>query len=416
MRPSVPGRLITSICTQPSVTMLFTDPVQATSEPRRSLRTIPSLPPILLVLLVGILLRPIPGEAQDAQDAVPSTNFLLTGYATVEYETRVASPHAHDFGALFSPVTLFQVGPNILAESELDLELEAGATQIALEHAQLHYLGDRFQVTAGRFHLPLGLWMHQDWINRLPTPPLLYGHAHGGVAERALMPIPYDVGLMGKSKTSLGSGWSLLGRIWLTQGPRTAADSDGHDHGGSAHDSTQNGQNENGHHVEIPRIAYGTNYADNNANKMVGGRLTLMSRRSARFHVAGWHATYDGTGALATQAGNASLLLQPGPWDLRAEGILIRQEVTHHDEEPTVTKGGYYVQTARRFGALEPVLRWSHLPRSTAFEGQVIAERQRQLTVGLTYWLRPSIPLKLAYQHELDHHSDGVFLSWTVGF
>lgn len=67
MWPCVHGRLIGSICTQPPGTMLSSDAIQTPSEPRRSPRTIPFCTPILLVLRLGILLPPTPGEAQDAQ-------------------------------------------------------------------------------------------------------------------------------------------------------------------------------------------------------------------------------------------------------------------------------------------------------------------------------------------------------------
>lgn len=378
----------------------------------------------LVVLVLGSAADPAEARARSAPDSldVPTTNFLLTGYATIDYETALTEEFANNFGAIFTPVTLFQVGPSFLFEGEMDLELEEGTTNLTLEHAQVHYLADRFQVTAGQFHVPLGLWMHQNWVNHMPSPPLLYGHAHGGVAEDALMPIPFDLGVMGKTKTALGGGWSLLGRLWVTHGPRTASGEGGHGHGSEQADGTDGSDghaetgdgHDDGEPLEIPAIAYGINHHDNNANKMVGGRVTLMSRRSIRVQMAGWHATYDETGELGTQAGNVSVLLQPGSWDLRGEAVLIRQEIRGHEGKASFTKGGYYLQASHRFGPFEPVVRWAHLPEAR-FETRTVAHSRRQLAVGLNYWFRPSVPLKIAYEWELDR-TDRLLLAWTIGF
>lgn len=373
----------------------------------------------LVVLVLGSATDPTQGRGRTAPDSldVPTTNFLLTGYATIDYETTLTEEFGNNFGALFTPVTLFRVGPSFLFEGEMDLELDEGTTNLALEHAQIHYLADRFQVTAGQFHVPLGLWMHQNWVNHMPSPPLLYGHAHDGVAEGALMPIPFDLGVMGKTKASLGDGWSLLGRLWVTQGPRTAAGGVGHGHGPEhEEDHHESGGHEHEHEesLQIPTIAYGINHHDNNAGKMIGGRMTLMSRRSARIHLAGWHAAYDETGDLGTQAGNVSLLLQPGSWDVRGEAVLIRQEIHGHEGEESFTKGSYYLQASRRFGPFEPVVRWAHLPEAR-FGTQAVAHSRRQLAVGLNYWFRPSLPLKLAYELELDR-ADRLLLALTIGF
>lgn len=367
-----------------------------------SLRTLSLL---LALFIAATLLGP--------QTRAQPVNFVLSGYGTTGYEARLADSSAHDFGASFSPVGLFKMGDDVLFESELDFGLHDGTTSLSLEHAQVHYLGwNRVQFTAGKFHLPFGIWMHPTWINKMPDPPLLYGHAHSGVAEEALLPILFDVGAKAMSKISLGSGWSLGTSLWISQGPKLVAETgeEGHEHAAAP----ETALTEEEPHLEIPRVGYGISFPDNNENKMVGGRLRFMNRTNMMIGLAGFYARYDPAGELGITGTNLSLKWQPGRYDLRGEGILLWQQVAHHEEEETARKGGYYLQLTRRIRAYEPVVRWSHLPAST-LEGAPVQSERRQLAFGLNYWITPSIPLKASYQWALDG-PDGVRLQWAFGF
>lgn len=82
---------------------------------------------ISAILLAGNLWRP-PVLAQDV-------DFVLTGYGTTEYEAQVTDSLCHNFTASFSPVSLFQMGEDVLFESEIDFELQGRSTQVPLEHA-----------------------------------------------------------------------------------------------------------------------------------------------------------------------------------------------------------------------------------------------------------------------------------------
>lgn len=361
----------------------------------------------LSVLLALVTASALIGPRAEAQPI----NFVLTGYGTTGYEARLADSSTHNFGASVSPVGLFKMGDDVLFESELDVGLHDGTTSLTLEHAQMHYLGwNRVQVTAGKFHLPFGIWMHPTWINKMPDPPLVYGHAHSGVAEEALLPILFDVGAKAMTRLSLGAGWSVSPAIWVSQGPRLVEES-GEGHGHAAAPETPVDEE---HHLEIPRIGYGTNYSDNNENKMVGGRLRVMNRRNLTVGLAAFYARYDAAGELGITGTNLSLKWQPGRYDLRGEGILLWQDVAHHEGTATAQKGGYYLQLTRRVRAYEPVVRWSHLPASV-LEGTAVQSKRRQLALGLNYWVTPSIPLKASYQWALDG-PDGVRLQWAFGF
>ena len=344
--------------------------------------------------------------AQDASDTgtIPDIRVVLTGYGAAGYGAH--SDGENNFSASFTPVGLFQIGDDFLYEAEFELGLEGASTFVVLEHAQVHYLGfERIQLTAGKFHVPFGVWMHANWINKMPSTTLIYGDAHGGVAEDALFPVLFDVGVLGRGRVPLGGMWSLGVEAMITQGP-ALAETDGN---GGHHDEPRGG-----HADLLPAIAYGTNYSDNNANKTLGLRLRLMHMLAWTFDVAAFHGAYDDEGELSVSAGNVSAKWQPGFVDLRGEVVLLRQQFLHHGSEEATSYGGYYMQASRRLDAWEPVVRWGHLLEDE-IGGEVVRGERRRVSLGLNYWFAPSIPVKAAFLWELDG-PDGIFVEWALGF
>lgn len=351
-----------------------------------------------------------------AQDPGPTVRGILTGYGATGYSATLEDDFQNGFSGLLAPVVLFQVGDDLLVEGELELAFHDRETLVVLEHLQLHYLVfDRIQLKAGRFHLPIGVWNHTNWINKLPTPPLLYEDTHGEAARHALMPIPFDLGAMARWTFPLVDGWRTSAAAWVSQGPRPGGEAHGH------------AGEDGGHHDEgapasdAPALSWGSNYEDNNPDKMAGLRLRAVSGSDLGLTLQGsaFRSRYDDASDLGLSGGNLALIWTPGAgpsplFDLRAEGTILRQEYLHHESVESVRSEGYYVQVSRRFGALEPVVRWSHLPRATAGHGPLV-EKRRRLAVGLIHWLGPSIPLKIAYNRELDD-TDRFFIEWAVGF
>lgn len=360
------------------------------------------------LLLLGILASPVWGQGSS-----PTVRSLLTGYGSVGYSSTTAGDLAHDFGASVSLVPLFGIEEDVFVEGELELGLHGGETLVVLEHAEVHYLGfERVQLKAGKFHVPFGVWMHTSWVNRMPTPPLLYEDTHGEAPTRALLPILFDVGAMARWTVPLAEGWRTSLAFWVSQGPRAGE-------GGHTHDAEEEEEPENGPASDAPPLAYGSNHEDNNTDKMTGAQLRLVSAGGLTFQASGFRAAWDEAGDLGVSGLNVSLIWAPrrGPLrlvDLRGEGVLLDQEFLHHEEVETVGYGGYYLQASRRFGPYEPVVRWSHLPRAVAGHGPLV-EKRRQLAVGLNYWISPSVPLKAAYHRELDG-PDGIVIEWAVGF
>lgn len=353
-----------------------------------------------------------------AQSPRPTVRSLLTGYGAVRYGAGPWGDLDHDFTATMSLVPLFQIDEDILVEGEVELDLHDGETLVVLEHAEVHYLGfERVQLKAGKFHLPFGLWSHTNWVNHMPTPPLLYEDAHGAPASEALLPILFDLGAMARWNIPLSDGWRTSASFWVSQGPRVGSVEHTHDEGGDAHDG--GGEAHEEPESDAPPLAYGSNYEDNNSDKMTGLQLRAVSAGGVTLQASGFRAAYDDAGDLRVAGANAALRWAPpdGPLrllDLRAEWTVLEQEYLHHEELESVTYEGYYLQASRRIRRFEPVARWSHLPGAIAGHGPVV-ERRRQLALGMNYWISPSVALKGAFQWDLDT-ADELFLEWAVGF
>ena len=353
-----------------------------------------------------------------AQSPRPTVRSLLTGYGAVGYGAGPWGTLDHDFTATISLVPLFQIRDDVLVEGEVELDLHDGETLVALEHAEVHYLGfERVQLKAGKFHLPFGLWSHTNWVNHMPTPPLLYEDAHGEPAREALLPILFDLGAMARWNIPMSDGWRTSASFWVSQGPRVGTVEHTHDGHGEAHDVGDEVHDEPASNA--PPLAYGSNYEDNNSDKMVGLQLRAMSAGGLTLQGSGFRAAYDDAGDLRIAGANAALRWAPrsGPLrllDLRVEWTVLEQEYLHHEELEFVTYDGYYLQASRRVERFEPVIRWSHLPEAVAGHGPVV-DRRRQLAFGLNYWISPSVALKGSFQWDLDF-ADELFLEWAVGF
>lgn len=380
---------------------------------------------------VLVALAFLTGASPLAAQESPLASFLLTGYGSATYGSSFTEDaFDHDFTASVSPVVLYSMGENLLFEAELEFGLSGEATTTTLEYAQIDYLGfDHVVLSAGKFLLPFGLFgdrLHPAWVNRLPNAPLLYGHAHGGVAEGALLPIMSDAGAMAKLALPMGERWGLDLSIYVTQGPRMVVPGEaGDDHAdGDAHrvvpraslklDPLHDEAAPGAAAGDIPALAFGTSFADNNNNKLIGARLGLVRGPGFEIHVSGFHAMYDEDDFLDVLGGNLAIDVRRGPWDFKTEAMLLRQEIQAETSYQTVSKPGYYIQAGRRFGMVEPVLRWSHLLDATVDGSTLLPERKR-MAVGIDFWVEPSIPLKVMYEWgSLD--TDRVIVQWAFGF
>lgn len=412
--------------------------------------------PLAVALLAGLAL-PVEAQHEGEQDEAPwpLSNLVLTGYGYAGYGAELADDFGHDFNVHFAPIFLFDIGSDFLFSTELEFELHGDAVDFEMEYAQLSYLGfNRLILTAGKFLVPFGHFgerFHPAWINRMPSMPPLYAHAHGGVApDDALLPVLTDVGALARYTLPAGENWEVDLATWISQGPAMV---DNGDHNDDAHSpppahprvplttgsnqlgssagaadprrAARAGRQRTVYHeaadddhdnspFDIPTVAHGANFDSEGRNRQIGGGLGFVLPPRFEVYFSGFHARYDPDDTLDFVATNVAAEWRRGQLELRGEGVLLWQQFFDHEETAWLRSPAYYVQAARRFGSWEPVMRWSHLLDETV-EGETAAHGREQLAVGLNYWFSPSVPLKAAYEWNRD--GDGrLLLQWAVAF
>jgi hypothetical protein len=378
-------------------------------------------------LSVGLAFALASALGAQQEEPLPTANLVLAGYGSASWGAQTQGDFQNDFSASISPVLLYDFGADLLFEAELEFGLSGELTTTTLEYAQLDYLGfERVVLVAGKFLLPFGVFgerIHPTWINKLPTSPLLYGHAHGGVAEGSLLPILSDAGAMFRWANPTGPKLRLDLSLYVTQGPKLI---EGEGEGGEhAHavvagpyrgvvSAASQGNVAAASAYNIPSVGFGVSFSDNNKNKMVGGRFGLVYGGVFEAYVSGFHSRYDPGNYLDYNGLGVSVEWRRGPLELRGEGVVVQQEFETEASFERMNQPGYYVQAARRIGDFEPVVRWDQILDGKV-GSEVVQPGRQVLSAGLNYWLGPTTPLKVAYEFEEDQ-SDRFVLQWAIGF
>ncbi len=389
---------------------------------------------MIRTLVAAALLVPLAWPGSSPVLAQSQSAVVLAGYGTATYEGTLSDDYPNDFSASVSPVILYSMGGDVLFETELEFGLSGDRTTTMLEYAQIDYLGfDRLQIVAGKFLLPFGVFgerLHPSWINKLPSSPILFGHAHGGVAEGALLPILSDAGLMVRWAQPFGTGWALDFSGWVSQGPRVVEGAEGDDHGHApvapplvtafaaapGHDGPDVlAPGDDRVDLPAPSVGFGVAFADNNENKMLGGRLGVVKGPSFEAYVSGFHAMYDPESFLDYTGGALSVEWRHDGFELRGEAVVLQQEFEEDvGVYETLDRSGFYLQASKRVGAWEPVARFGRMNDATV-DDVVVGEDRSELAVGVNYWLEASVPLKLAWEYHEDG-ADSFVVQWAFGF
>lgn len=366
------------------------------------------------------------GSAASAQDGptlvedesvFPFHGFLVSGYGSTGYSAQfLESGTPNSFSASLSPVFLFQIRDRFLFESELEFGFEEGVTETSLEYAEILYaLSNNFTVGVGKFLLPFNVFserLHPSWINKLATPPPVYGGHHGaeGPAD-PMLPLLSDFGVQLRSSFDLGGWWYGTAIAYVTQGPQTEAVEDGHA------DTTVADPG----HVDLPTLTFGSSIEDNNQQKMVGGRIGLGLAPYFEINLSGMTGPYDAAGRRGFSALGAHLEMRHRGFEMHGEytrTFLELEPEAPGDAAETARRDGYFIQIERRFGDLEPIVRWTQILAGET-DHEVVTDPGRQLGLGLAYWLAPSVVLKAEYQLNREEHesaNDRLALQWAFGF
>lgn len=313
------------------------------------------------------------------------TGFLLSGYGFAGFEDDEGQPSS--FNAGFNPLFLWKLGDDILAEVELEIELDDGQTEIALEYAQLTYIvNDYITIGAGRFLSPGNVFierLHPAWINKLPNAPLAVGSS-------ALLP-GTQLGVQVRGGVPLGP-MKFEYALYVSNGPALSVAG-----------------------PTLGQLEF-NNFPDTNDGKAIGGRVGVFPFDSLELGYAIEYARVqpDGAGISKTrvviQVADLNFVREYDPLggriDARAQwvwsdaGSFSIGALVFSNEQ----NGGYGQLSYRPSKLDTPVIRdlevigrYDRVDRAAGAPSNT--DRQRWV-VGLDYWLSPSAVLKTAYQFE----------------
>lgn len=380
---------------------------------------------IALAVLALSWLLPTTTVAQEGEDAggnpeaalFPTHAFLLTGYGSAGYRILFAdSTSPNDFLASVNPILLFQISDRFLFEIEIEFELAEGVTETGVEYAQIDYnMTDNFKLVAGKSLLPFNIFserLHPTWITRFTSPPPIYGH-HGGAGGPAppMLPILSDVGVQLRGAYEVGRNGYLTTVLFVSQGPNL--EEAGHD---EAADEMPD------HEIEIPEVVFGANFEDNNEGKMVGGRVGFGVAPYIEVNLSAMSAEYDPEGTMRFTAYGAHLEGRHAGFELHSEWVRTRQELPGHEigtAGETFTRDGYFARLGYRYGAWEPLVRWTKLLDSD-LDGETIIPGGSQVGFALAYWIQPSLLTKIEYivnsENGQDIDNNRLAVQWAFGF
>lgn len=370
---------------------------------------------------VAELTGEVKGLRKTVADLRPGlTNNLVTGYAFAGFTRQIGGNST--FGAGLNPLLLWQTSDRLLFESELELELEEGATEVSLEYAHLTYLlNDYVTIGAGKFLTPFGIFrerLHPAWINKLPDAPPAFGH-------RGLIP-PSTLGVQVRGGFQTGeSKWNYT--VFLGNGPRLNTGGMEPDEAGMLHFDNDN------------------NFS---SSKMAGVRVGFLPIPEFEIGYSGLFAQMkdlEGTSKPGADADLHGFYLSyvrdsdklKGLLDIKAEWMWSRVDRLTYDPDGMMGLGplrydnrrnGGYVQFAYRptkasmisMRNFETVFRYDRLKLPS---GAPENEDSWRYTFGLNYWLNAQTVLKASYQFgnvkepgmETQSH-DSLFLQAAMGF
>jgi len=313
------------------------------------------------------------------------------------------------FSAGASPMVLWQIDRNLLAEVGLEFNLngpdlngEGSETDTGLDSANVSYLlTDWLAVGAGKFGTPFASYHnHLDppWINKLPDDPLVFGD--GGMAPDSA------VGVFATGAFAFNDDRQRLNyAAWVSNGPALVTED-----------------------ADAAGTLNFDNWNDQNNNKAVGGRVgfmpmpglevgySVLCARASPPDFGAVHAVLHGLDLNYVQ----DIALLKGR--LTARGAWIWSHVGEATYDPTGELGfgpkryandstGGYLEVAYRptqssievLKKLEFVLRYDYLDVDARIPGHGTVQRW---TPGVAYWLAPNAVLKAAWQCQKCGDSD----------
>ena len=341
-----------------------------------------------------------------------TTKFLLAGWADGMFEAR--NGQVSTFSASFDPIFLWELTPKILFDSRLEIDLSGSGTNVNLVNAQISYLlNDYIALGAGEFFSPSNVFVERfepQWINKLPDRPLAIYH---GILPNI------SVGAQARGGFPVGST-RVDYAFYVSNGPVL-----------NTFDARRAGT------LDF------NSYTDNNDNKAVGGRVGFLPISGVE---VGYGFETSKPGFQGTTFSRVQALVQSVDLEVTRDSYLLKgrinllaqyawSHVDHAVYDPdgslgfgplafTSMQDGGYAELAYRptklnndfLRNLEMILRWDHLSRDPSGLGD---PEETRWTLGLNYWLSPSMVLKAAYewdQPNSEPNRNALLIQTAIGF
>lgn len=389
------------------------------------------------IFAVALMLMATAATAQETQSTINqensaksgNTKFLMSGYGFTGME--VEGNKKISFGETgFNPIFIWKHSDKLFIESELEVELEDGETEIALEYFDIQYTLNKYMtLRAGKFLSPFGTFserLHPSWINKSPSKPLGFGMMDA-VGPGNEMGLDLRGGFqLGKSKMNYS--------LYASNGP------------------TFNDGSDNPMMAGI--LNYNKNFSDNNKNKALGGRLGFLpfSNSSLEIGFSGQSAkvgkadkmlnnmidtTLEDVNALMYAVDLSfvkSISSLKSIIDIKGQLNSVTTDKAEF-KDPMDTTGtmtytfnnvsqAYYIQFAFRpalvenkfFKNIEVVARYAslNLPEKAQWGGE-----KSQLTLGLNFWLSWRSAIKFAYETNTEDRKaeePRYLFQWAIAF
>ena len=298
----------------------------------------------------------------------------LAGYANVGYSDGGDGNDGFD-DLKFNPIFHYGYKDLLLLESEFEIEIDDGETELALEYLTVDwFINDYMALVAGKFLSPLGQFqqnLHPGWINKLPSNPAGFSH------DQAQPSAEVGVQLRGGFSLPMVNDTSLMNyAVYVGNGPILELNEDGD---------------------EIEAVEAEGFTADEDDNKVFGGRLGFLPFANLEIGVSGAFGdiALEDEDDRDYEVLGFDLFYRWNNLDLRGE--YVKQEV---DELLTSVAPeaqeweAWYAQASYK---LLPT-KFELVARYSDFNSNHADQRQEQWALGLNYLFAAQGIAKLAYE------------------
>ncbi len=337
------------------------------------------------ILILSLLLLSGSLFAQDKN----THKLMVTGLAQTSL---ITESDASTVETAFEPIFLFKLNDKFLFESEIEAEIEDGAQNFNLEYAQLlYFVTDYLTIGAGRMLNPtnyFGMNIHPGWINKLADKPFF-------IHEDTKLSAPSVIGFQARGAFTVGSS-RLNYAIYYSNG--AVLDT-----------STQ-------------RLNY-ENFADNNTNKGIGGRVGFVPIPALEVGAAYESATVGDKGSSFESVKATTTTFD---FNFKKQFSALKSTVTSHGQfmtrkidNPGIapltydnSASGGYAELAVRPDAMENTF-IQKIELAFRYDWFTPAKNDPDNTeltrtaFGVNYWVTPSSVIKFDFENRTDKIPSG---------